>query len=319
MKSAGRVGVGGRQRGGRKSKGLPTLDEAAADVDDSDVQFLTPPRPSGPGRSEGGGGGSGSGDERSPAKRARRNEYDDEEGQQEGQPPRSSDPFSNLPPDALTIVLKYALPSDDIHRFEFAWSMGKISKSLQDHSTRILDMLPVSPFHLEEYEEYSPLNGRTSDDRGPFDFSDDREPFDCRAALIMALATDPTKCALISELHITRQSIEKPDGRIDNGMVKSLRSVLTKEGAFKNAQTLSINLNPVDLEEDDRHQYTNISLLNKAMMKKMPKSFPSITNVTLGHCFYPEIIGLGQSFPGFFPIAQDSPEKPFLVMHTWSH
>ena len=163
----------------------------------------------------------------------------------------------------MTIVLKYALPSKEIHRFEFAWSMGKISKSLSEHRMSILDVLPVAPFHLEEYEEYSPLNGRTADDRGPFDFSGDREPFDCRAALVKALATDPEKCALISELHITRQSIEKPDGRIDNGMLKSLRSLLTKEGAFKNAQALSINLNPVDLEEDDRNHFTSIYLLNR--------------------------------------------------------
>ena len=228
--------------------------------------------------------GSGGNKEERSAKRARRNEDEDDE---EGQPPRSSDPFSNLPPDALTIVLKYALPSEDIHRFEFAWSMGKISKSLREHRASMLDVLHVAPFHLEEYEEYSPLNGT----------SDDREPFDCRAALVKALATDPTKCALISELHITRQSIEKPDGRIDNGMVKFLRSLLTKEGAFKNAQVLSINLN---LEEDALNHFANISLFNKAMLKKMPKSFPSIENVTLGHCFPPELLQSGNLFSAFF-------------------
>ena len=230
--------------------------------------------------------GSGGNKEERSAKRARRNEDEDEEGQ----PPRSSDPFSNLPPDALTIVLKYACPVDEMHRFEFAWSLEKISKSLREHRVSILDVLPVAPFHLEEYEEYSPLNGT----------SDDREPFDCRAALVKALSTDTAKCALISELHITRQSIEKPDGRIDNGMVKSLRSLLTKEGAFKNAQVLSINLNPVDLEEDARNHLTNISLFNKAMLKKMPKSFPSMTNITLGHCFPPEILQSGNLFSTFF-------------------
>jgi len=233
--------------------------------------------------------GSGGNKEERSAKRARRNEDEDEEGQ----PPLSSDPFSNLPPDALTIVLKYACPSEDIHRFEFAWSIGKISKSLRGHRASILDMLHVVPFHLEEYEEYSPLNGT----------SDDREPFDCRAALVKALSTDPAKCALISELHITRQSIEKPDGRIGNGMVKSLRSLLTKEGAFENAKVLSMNLNPVDLEVDDvlnGCHLTNISLFNKAMLKKMPKSFPSITNITLGHCFPPEILQSGNLFSAFF-------------------
>ena len=228
--------------------------------------------------------GSGGNKEERSAKRARRNEDEDDE---EGQPPRSSDPFSNLPPDALTIVLKYAHPSEDIHRFEFAWSMGKISKSLREHRASMLDVLPVAPFHLEEYEEYTPLNGTV----------DDREPFDCRAALVKALATDPAKCALISELHITRQSIEKPDGRIDNGMVKFLRSLLTKEGAFKNAQVLSINLN---LEEDALNHFANISLFNKAMLKKMPKSFPSIENVTLGHCFPPELLQSGNLFSAFF-------------------
>ena len=234
--------------------------------------------------------GSGGNKEERSAKRARRNEDEDDE---EGQPPRSSDPFSNLPPDALTIVLKYALPSEDIHRFEFAWSMGKISKSLREHRASMLDVLHVAPFHLEEYEEYTPLNGTV----------DDREPFDCRTTLIKALATDPTKCALISELHITRQSIEKPDGRIDNGMVKSLRSLLTKEGAFENAKVLSMNLNPVNLEVDyvlNGCHLTNISLFNKAVLKKMPKSFPSIENVTLGHCFPPELLQSGNLFSAFF-------------------
>ena len=224
-----------------------------------------------------GGGGNNDELERSrSAKRARREEV---------VPPPSSDPFSNIPPDALTMVLKYARPSDDIHRFEFAWSVGKISKSLREH--RILDELPVAPFHLEEYEEYSPLNG-----------TDDREPVDCRAALVKALVVDPTKCALISELHITRQSIEKRDCRINSGMVTSLRSLLTKEGAFKNAQSLSINLTP----DPEVYGYANISLLNKAMLKKMPKSFPVITDVALGHCFSPEILvsHSGNLFPAFF-------------------
>ena len=188
----------------------------------------------------------GTGGSSEPALKRARHERDDSNSEE---PLRSSDRFSNLPPDALTLLLKYARPCDDIHHFEFSWSMGKICKTLREHG--ILDVLPAAPFHLDDFEEYTPLAGN------------DAQPFDCRAGLLQALVDDSTKCALISELNISRASIEKHDGRVDSGIVKILGSLLTRKGVFINAGGLHIDLTPADGESEEISSTTNIPLLTK--------------------------------------------------------
>lgn len=233
-------------------------------------------------------------------KRARHERDGDSE-----EPPRSSDRFSNLPPDALTLVLKYARPLDDTHQFEFAWSTGKICKTLRAHG--ILDVLPASPFHLEDFEEYTPLAGN------------DEEPFDCRAGLMKALVKDSAKCALISDLNISRASIEKRDGKVDNGIVQSLRFLLTRKGVFTNAKGLHINLTPADRESEEISSTTNIPLLTKTLLRQMPRALPTVTDVTFGHCFCPEALMAKKVFENFFASFQLPLQSITLTRNPFLH
>ena len=236
-----------------------------------------------------------------PALKRARHERDDNNSEE---PPRSSDRFSNLPPDALTLVLKYARPLDDIHQFEFAWSMGKICKTLHEHD--ILDVLPAAPFHLDDFEEYTALA------------RNDAQPFDCRAGLLQALVDDSTKCALISELNISRTSIEKHDGKVDSGIVKNLGSLLTRKGVFINAGELHIDLTPASGESEEISSTTNIPFLTKKLLRQMPNAFPVVTDVTFGHCFCPEALMAKKVFENFFGSLQlplqsiDLKRIPFL-------
>ena len=118
------------------------------------------------------------------AKRARRN-------------PASRDrpvTIKDLPPDAYCIVYSYAIPKYDTHRLEFEGTFSAVCRSFRRFSRTF--RAPWQ-FNLALYREYTPLSGP------------DREPRDCRLALLESLAKNPFQRYMVHCVSISRLSLEK--------------------------------------------------------------------------------------------------------------
>ena len=199
--------------------------------------------------------------------------------------------LSNVPPDALSIILSYAIPVNAMHRFEFAGVISRICRSWRDVAH---DILQPAPFELEDYLEYYPLVGA------------DRDSMDCRLSLLESMVCHPAKRDLVSEFCISRDGVRKDFGdiRSSESILKTLRVLLTMEGSFKNSTHLCINLDASVQEMRENSIFyareTNVPLLNQRTIGKLAKAFPSLFELELGHCIDREIFHSGKSFISFF-------------------
>lgn len=187
-------------------------------------------------------------------------------------PRRNSASLRDLPPDAMHIVLVYAFPKKDVHRLEFVGIMGAVCRSFRKLMRTV--WAPCC-FDLDRYREYTPLAGP------------DREPRDCRLALLKSLAKTPRQRRMVCLINISRTSLEKEPssiingnlrlGRICNAILKALQALLSM--TFPNVKSIFIDLCPCQKIYDK-----NISLINKNVMKKIPSAFPRLARIRFGHC-----------------------------------
>lgn len=210
----------------------------------------------------------------------------------------------DLPPDAARIVFAYALPLNDEHKLEFVGIMGAVCRSFRKF---VRTVWAPWLFDLERYREYTPLAGP------------DREPRDCRLALLKSLAKTPSQRRMIYRINIIRSSLESEPsmvvdgslrlGRISNAILSALRSLLAMKGAFPTVTTIFIDLTP--LARWGR-QDTNVKLINKRILKKVPSSFPRLTHVRFGHCLDPDTL-LAGNLVKFFQALEQPPKFLSLV------
>lgn len=190
--------------------------------------------------------------------------------------------LSELPPDALRIIFVYAVPERRLHRLEFIGSMCAVCRSFRELVPR---MWLWWRFDLALYGEYIPLTGPN------------REPRDCRLAVLQSLAKYSSQRNKVLSITISRLSLEKEPGtivdghfhpgRICNTILKALRALLAMNRAFPNAKSIFIELS---LHSGIRRNDTNVPLINKNVLKKMSSAFPRLTRIRFGHCLDPDTL-----------------------------
>ena len=215
--------------------------------------------------------------------------------------------LSELPPDALRIVFVYAVPESRLHRLEFIGSISAVCRSFRELVSRMWLWWRLD---LAMYGEYIPLAGPN------------REPRDCRLAVLQSLAKYSLQRKNVRCIKISRLSLEKEPGtivdghfhpgRICNTILKALRALLAMNRAFPNAKSIFIELS---LHSGIRRNDTNVPLINKNVLKKMSSAFPRLTQIRFGHCLDPDTLLEGNLLKFFQELKQPLTYLSLLNIH----